>query len=71
MRVRVNTAGGVITEWELKDYREADKTPVGLGVLYKKIMGQGPKRRNRKRSLATCSFFPCTRESTGRTWSCR
>jgi YidC/Oxa1 family membrane protein insertase len=44
----VNTAGGVITGLELKHYREADKTEVGLGALYKKITGQAPKAQPKK-----------------------
>ncbi len=44
----VNTAGGVITGLELKNYREADKTEVGLGALYKKITGQAPKVQPKK-----------------------
>jgi YidC/Oxa1 family membrane protein insertase len=44
----VNTAGGVITGLELKHYREADKTEVGLGALYKKITGQAPKAQPQK-----------------------
>jgi YidC/Oxa1 family membrane protein insertase len=33
----VNTAGGVITGWELKEYREANKAQVGLMVFYNKL----------------------------------
>jgi len=58
VRARVNTAGGVITEWELKNYREADKTPVGLGVIYKKIMGQGPKTEKPKKELGNVQLLP-------------
>ena len=32
VKAEVNTAGGVITRWELKHYREADKTEHGLAV---------------------------------------
>lgn len=39
LKAVLNTAGGTIKSWELKKYREADKTPVGLGVLWKKIVG--------------------------------
>ena len=41
----VNTAGGVIKGVELKHYREADKTPVGLGVMFNKIMGKATAGR--------------------------
>src|SRR5512143_3124271 len=44
----INTAGGVITRWELKHYREADKTEVGLGALYKRITGQTKKEETPK-----------------------
>jgi YidC/Oxa1 family membrane protein insertase len=48
VRAVVNTAGGVIKSLELKHYREADKTEVGLGALYKKITGQAPKAQPKK-----------------------
>ena len=48
MKASVNTAGGVISGWELKHYREADKTPVGLVALYKKITGQAPPEKPKK-----------------------
>jgi YidC/Oxa1 family membrane protein insertase len=53
----VNTAGGVITGWELKQYREADKTDVGLGALYKKIMGQAPPEKPKK-ELGNVQLLP-------------
>jgi len=43
VKATVNTAGGVITGWELKQYREGDKAQVGLMVLYHKITGSAPK----------------------------
>ena len=58
VRARVNTAGGVITGWELKNYREADKTEVGLGVLYKKIMGQASKEEKPKKELGNVQLLP-------------
>ena len=58
VRATVNTAGGVITGWELKQYREADKTPVGLGVMYKKIMGQAPKAEKPKKELGNVQLLP-------------
>ncbi len=54
----VNTAGGVITGWELKQYRESDKTPVGIGVLYKKIMGQAPKEEKPKKPFGNVQLLP-------------
>ncbi len=43
IKVVLSTAGGVVKHWELKKYIEADKTEVGLYVLYKKIMGTAKK----------------------------
>ena len=54
----VNTAGGVITHWELKNYREADKTEVGLGALYKKITGQAVKGENAKKAFGNVQLIP-------------
>jgi YidC/Oxa1 family membrane protein insertase len=54
----VNTAGGVITHWELKHYREADKTEYGLGALYAKIMGQTNKEEKPKKELGNVELVP-------------
>ncbi len=54
----VNTAGGVITHWELKEYREADKTAYGLGVLYKRIMGQAKPEEKPKKELGNVQLIP-------------
>jgi YidC/Oxa1 family membrane protein insertase len=54
----VNTAGGVITGIELKHYREADKTPVGLGVIVDKIMGRGKKEEAPKKALGNVQLVP-------------
>lgn len=54
----VNTAGGVITGLELKNYREADKTEVGLGALYKKITGQAKKEERPKKELGNVQLVP-------------
>ncbi len=54
----VNTAGGVITHWELKDYREADKTEYGLGALYKKITGQAKPEEKPKKELGNVQLVP-------------
>lgn len=58
VRATVNTAGGVITKWELKGYREADKTEHGLGALYKRIMGQAPKEEKPKKELGNVQLLP-------------
>jgi YidC/Oxa1 family membrane protein insertase len=57
IKARVNTAGGIISGWELKHYREADKTDVGLGALYKKIMGQAPPEKPKK-ELGNVQLLP-------------
>lgn len=57
-KAAVNTAGGVFTSWELKNYREADKTPVGLGVLYKKITGQIKPDDKPKKELGNVQLLP-------------
>ncbi len=54
----VNTAGGVITHWELKNYREADKTDYGLGAFYKRITGQAPKEEKPKKELGNVQLVP-------------
>lgn len=58
VKATVNTAGGVITGWELKHYREADKTPVGLIVMYKKITGQIPRDEKPKKELGNVQLLP-------------
>jgi YidC/Oxa1 family membrane protein insertase len=54
----INTAGGVITRWELKHYREADKTQVGLGAIYKRITGQVKKEEGPKKELGNVQLVP-------------
>lgn len=58
IKAEVNTAGGVITHWELKHYREADKTEYGLGALYAKIMGQAKKEETHKKELGNVELIP-------------
>jgi hypothetical protein len=58
VKATVNTAGGVITGWELKHYTESDKTPVGLIVMYHKIMGQAPKVETPKKTLGNVQLLP-------------
>ena len=56
LKAVVNTAGGVITKWELKQYREASKEEVGVGALWRKLTGPAqeakPKRARRPRVRA-------------------
>ena len=57
-KATVNTAGGVITGWELKQYREADKTPVGLMALYDTIRGRAPAIEKPKKELGNIQLLP-------------
>ena len=41
----INTAGGVITSWELKNYQEVDRSPAGVAALYQKLSGQKQKKK--------------------------
>ena len=58
VKATVNTAGGVITGWELKNHREADKTEVGLMAMYKKITGQAKKEEKPKKELGNVQLLP-------------
>jgi len=49
--VVLNTAGGVIKSWELKQYQEGDKTQMGLGVLYKKLTGTAKVEKKPRKEL--------------------
>jgi len=53
----VNTAGGVITKWELKDYREADKEEVGFMVTVRKLFGGEKKAEKPKKPLGNVELF--------------
>ena len=53
----VNTAGGVITKWELKNYREADKEEVGFMVLMKRIFGGEKRVEKPKKPLGNVELF--------------
>jgi YidC/Oxa1 family membrane protein insertase len=53
----VNTAGGVIKHWELKQYREADKTEVGIGALWTKITGEAKKEEKPKKELGNVQLL--------------
>jgi YidC/Oxa1 family membrane protein insertase len=53
----VNTAGGVITKWELKNYREADKEEVGFMVFMKRIFGGEKKVEKPKKPLGNVELF--------------
>ncbi len=56
IRAIVNTAGGVITKWELKDYREADKEAVGFMVTVRKLFGE-KKAEAPKKPLGNVELF--------------
>ncbi len=53
----VNTAGGVIKHWELKQYREADKTEVGIGAIWKKITGEAKRQETPKKELGNVQLL--------------
>jgi YidC/Oxa1 family membrane protein insertase len=53
----VNTAGGVITKWELKNYREADKEEVGFMVFMGKIFGSRKKEDKPKKPLGNVELY--------------
>ncbi|NTW67616.1 MAG: membrane protein insertase YidC, partial [Nitrospirae bacterium] len=57
IRAVVNTAGGVITKWELKNYREADKEEVGFMVLMKRIFGGEKRVEKPKKPLGNVELF--------------
>jgi YidC/Oxa1 family membrane protein insertase len=58
VKATVNTAGGVITGWELKNHREADKTEVGIMAMYKKVTGQAKKEEKPKKELGKVQLLP-------------
>jgi YidC/Oxa1 family membrane protein insertase len=53
----VNTAGGVITKWELKNYLEADKEEVGFMVTMKKLFSGEKKAGVPKKPLGNVELF--------------
>jgi len=53
----VNTAGGVIKRWELKRYREADKTEAGINALWKKITGEAKREEKPKKELGNIQLL--------------
>ena len=58
VRAAVNTAGGVLSGLELKQYREADKTPVGVGVMFNKLSGRAPREEKPKKALGNVQLIP-------------
>jgi YidC/Oxa1 family membrane protein insertase len=64
IKATLNTAGGTLTRWELKNYREADKTENGLGVIYKKITGQAGEEKPKKK-LGNVQLMPVYPEGGG------
>jgi len=53
----VSTAGGVITKWELKNYREGDKEEVGFMVFMGKLFGSGKKAEAPKKERGNVELF--------------
>jgi YidC/Oxa1 family membrane protein insertase len=62
----VNTAGGVIKRWELRRYREADKTEAGIGALWKKITGEARGRETEKGARERSAPLPVRRVERGK-----
>jgi len=56
LKAVVNTAGGVITKWELKQYRDANKEEVGVGVLWRKLTGPAQEAKP-KAALGNVQLF--------------
>lgn len=56
-RVVLNTAGGVVKRWELKQYREADKEEVGLMPLLRKLFA-GKREERPKKELGNVQLLP-------------
>ena len=57
----INTAGGAIKSWELKNYKEASKEDVGIGVLYDKLLGR-KKEAKPKKALGNVQLVPSYQE---------
>jgi len=53
----VNTAGGVITKWELKRYREADKTEVGVMPTLRRLFGSEKPKERQQKELGNVQLF--------------
>jgi len=56
LKAVVNTAGGVITKWELKQYRDANKEEVGVMVLWHKLTGPAQEAKP-KQVLGNVQLF--------------
>jgi YidC/Oxa1 family membrane protein insertase len=57
VRAVVNTAGGVITAWELKDFREADKEDVGIRPFLHRIFSGEKRIETPKKPLGNVQLF--------------
>ena len=57
VRAVVNTAGGVVTKWELKKHRETDKEEIGVMVTLRRLFGSGKKEERPKRELGNVELF--------------
>lgn len=53
----VNTAGGVITKWELKSYRETDKAEVGFTTFFGNLFNGKQKDEGPDRPLGNVQLF--------------
>ncbi|MDH4164596.1 MAG: membrane protein insertase YidC [Nitrospirota bacterium] len=57
LKAVVNTAGGVITQWELKHFREADKTEVGIMPLFHRLTGGQTQEPKPAKDLGNVHLF--------------
>ncbi|HWR72855.1 MAG TPA: membrane protein insertase YidC [Nitrospirota bacterium] len=57
LNVVLNTAGGVVKKWELKKFREADKTEVGVMALFRRFT-EGKKQEAPKKKLGDVQLVP-------------
>jgi YidC/Oxa1 family membrane protein insertase len=53
----VSTAGGVITKWELKGFREADKTEVGVMPTLRRLFGSEKPREKPQKELGNVQLY--------------
>lgn len=64
LTVVLNTAGGVVKKWELKKFREADKTEVGVMALFKRFT-EGKKEEAPKKELGNVQLAPSPEDALG------
>lgn len=57
VRAVVNTAGGVVTRWELKQFREADKSEVGVMPFFRRLTGGQKQEAKPETELGNVQLF--------------